>query len=68
MSLILTCKEAHKLASEGLDRTLSMTERARMHMHLTVCEACRNFNGQMQMLRQAMQKLTPVDQKDEEGP
>lgn len=66
MSIILTCKEAHRLTSEGLDRELSMTERARVRMHLAVCDACRNFNGQMQLLRRAMRGLTAADDEAEE--
>jgi predicted anti-sigma-YlaC factor YlaD len=42
-----------------MDRELSMIERARVQMHLLVCAACRNFNEQMQLLRQAMRQLTP---------
>jgi predicted anti-sigma-YlaC factor YlaD len=58
MKFRLTCKEAHRLVSEGLDRDLGIVERVRIRMHLTVCDACTNFNGQMILLRQAMHKLT----------
>jgi predicted anti-sigma-YlaC factor YlaD len=57
MSLKPTCKEVHRLTSEGLDRELSMLERARVHLHLLVCEACRNFDSQMRILRRAMRRL-----------
>ena len=59
MSLKPTCKEVHHLTSEGMDRELSLVERTRMRMHLLVCTACRNFTGQMALLRRAMQNLTP---------
>lgn len=59
MSLKPTCKEVHRLTSEGMDRELSLVERTRMRMHLLVCTACRNFTGQMALLRRAMQNLTP---------
>lgn len=52
-----TCKEVHRLASEGMDRELSMLERTRVRMHLLVCETCRNFSGQMQLIRRAMRRL-----------
>jgi predicted anti-sigma-YlaC factor YlaD len=61
MRFKLTCKEAHRLVSEGLDRDLSIVERLRMRMHLTVCDACTNFNGQMALLRKAMHNLTVPD-------
>ena len=58
MKLKLTCKEAHRLVSEGMDRDLGLLERLRVRMHLAVCEACTNFNGQMVLLRQAARRLT----------
>jgi hypothetical protein len=61
MGLKPTCKEVHRLVSEGLDRDLSLVERLRMRLHLLVCDACTNFNGQMALLRQAMRKLTVPD-------
>ena len=57
MRFLLTCKQAHQMVSEGLDRHLSLPERTRLRMHLTICDACTNFNGQMQLLRQAMRRL-----------
>lgn len=58
MKFRLTCKDAHRLVSEGLDRDLSVFERLRIRAHLTVCDACTNFNGQMILLHKAMQRLT----------
>lgn len=60
MLIRLTCKEAHRIVSEGLDRDLGLFERTRLRLHLGVCDACTNFNGQMQTLRRAMKKL-PLD-------
>jgi hypothetical protein len=61
-----TCREVHRLVSEGLDRDLSLVERTRMRLHLMVCEACTRFNGQMSLLRQAMRGFPPPD--GEENP
>ncbi|HYD63025.1 MAG TPA: zf-HC2 domain-containing protein [Noviherbaspirillum sp.] len=66
MSLKPTCKEVHRLTSEGLDRELTMVERARVQMHLMVCNACRNFTDQMNLIRKAMRKLGPDGGKDAE--
>lgn len=57
MKLLLTCKQAHQMVSEGLDRQLSLTERGRLKMHLSICDACTRFQGQMGLLRSAMQRL-----------
>ncbi|HTD02559.1 zf-HC2 domain-containing protein [Undibacterium sp.] len=61
MLIRLTCKEAHRIVSEGLDRDLGLFERTRLRLHLGVCDACTNFNGQMQTIRQAMQKMQSQD-------
>jgi len=63
MSLKPTCREVHQLTSESLDRDLTMTEHARVQMHLLGCSACRNFTGQMQLLRKAMRRLSIDDDK-----
>lgn len=64
-----TCKEAHRLVSEGLDRKLSLGERTRLQLHLIICIACRNFDGQMLLLRRAMRAFEPPDvQPDHQEP
>jgi len=68
MSIKPTCREVHQLTSEGMDRELSVVERARMHMHLLICTACRNFTEQMRFLRRAMQELTPEQQDKPKRP
>lgn len=67
MSLKPTCKEVHRLTSEGMDRELSLVERARVRMHLLVCKACRTFTDQMQLIRRAMRKLMPSEDTGREG-
>jgi hypothetical protein len=56
-----TCREVHRLVSEGMDRDLSLVERTRMRLHLMVCEACTRFTGQMDLLRRAMRQGPPSD-------
>jgi hypothetical protein len=57
-----TCREVHRLVSEGMDRDLSLVERVRMRLHLMVCAACTRFNGQMDLLRRAMRQMPPIDE------
>ncbi|HJV87201.1 MAG TPA: zf-HC2 domain-containing protein [Noviherbaspirillum sp.] len=64
MSLKPTCKEVHRLTSEGMDRQLSLVERMRVRMHLLVCTACQNFTAQMQLVRRAMRELLPPADQD----
>ena len=62
---MLNCKQVHALVSQGLDRDLSLSERARMKLHLMICKACTNFNGQMHFIRNAMQRHPIVDDEVE---
>jgi predicted anti-sigma-YlaC factor YlaD len=66
MRLLLTCKQAHRMVSEGLDRNLGPLERGRLRIHLSICDACTNFNRQMTILHRSM-KYLPLndDSKDD---
>lgn len=66
MPLKPTCREVHALVSQSQDRRLTLTERMRMRVHLLVCEACTRFNGQMLLIRRAMQRLSH-DSDDKSG-
>ncbi len=61
MGIMPSCKEVHRLVSEGMDRDLSLVERTRMRLHLVMCEACTRFTGQMDLLRRAMRAVPPSD-------
>lgn len=67
MGLKPTCREVHRLTSESLDRDLSVIERTRMRLHLMVCQACRNFGGQMDLIRLAMRRMDPARPQEPEG-
>ncbi|PWF55548.1 zf-HC2 domain-containing protein [Massilia glaciei] len=54
-----TCREVHRLVSEGMDRELGLVERVRVRLHLMVCQACTRFGGQMDLIRGAMRKGPP---------
>ncbi len=63
-----TCREVHRLVSEGLDRKLSFIERSRMRWHLMMCDACTRFTGQMDLLRRAMRNLPLSDEPSDRQP
>lgn len=48
---MLTCKEATRLVSESLDRSLDLRERLSLKVHLMMCAGCTQFNHQMAHLR-----------------
>jgi len=62
MAIKPTCKEVHQLVSERMDRELNMVEKLRLRLHMMICDACNNFNGQMKIIRRAMHEF-PLDKE-----
>ena len=54
----LTCKEASRLLSQGLDRDLGLAEQLALRLHLAVCTACARVNAQLAFLRRAIAGLS----------
>ena len=52
----LSCKEATRLLSQREDRSLSLAERAALHVHLAICRGCRAVGEQIPFLRRALAK------------
>jgi hypothetical protein len=55
--MMLSCKDVSHLVSQGLDRRLGWWERARVRLHLAICDGCTNFKRQMDFLRRAVREL-----------
>jgi len=55
--MMLSCKQAAQLASQGLDRRLGWFERVALRVHLAICDGCTNFSRQAAFLRRAMKRL-----------
>ncbi len=62
MNTKLSCKDVARLLSDEQDQELPPGERARMRLHLVICQACRNVEEQMQFLRRAMKQLGRGDE------
>jgi hypothetical protein len=60
----LTCKEVARILSDGQDAALPPAERARLRLHMVVCEACRNVEQQLDFLRRLVRKSGPDDRDD----
>lgn len=54
--MMLNCKQASELMSQGQDRDLSLQERVSLRLHLLVCHGCRNFSAQLQVMRAACRR------------
>jgi len=55
---MISCKEATRLVSQGLDRKLGAWAGLRLRLHLAICDACSAFTKQMKFLRRAIQRLS----------
>jgi predicted anti-sigma-YlaC factor YlaD len=57
----LTCKDVARILSDGLDEEMTGAERARLRVHLVICEACRNVEQQFDLLRRLVRKSGPSE-------
>jgi predicted anti-sigma-YlaC factor YlaD len=57
MKLRLSCQEVSRLLSAQQEQAMPAPERARLRLHLVMCEACRNVDDQMAFIRSAMKRL-----------
>ena len=57
----LTCKEASRLLSQGLDRDLTLAQRTQLQLHLAVCTACTRVKSQFEFLRRALSAYSKGD-------
>lgn len=53
----LKCRDAARLASQAMDRRLSLGERVSLRVHLAICDGCTNFRNQLEFLRDAVRRL-----------
>lgn len=54
---MLSCRDASRLASQALDRTLSLRERFNLRLHLCICMGCQAFARQLQQIRKTCQRI-----------
>jgi len=64
MAIRLSCKEASRLISEGMDRHLSFREKIVLWLHVRVCDACSRFTKQLVFLRRALNALPGPDEPE----
>lgn len=62
---MLNCKQASQLISQSLDRPLSFSERLQLKVHLLMCDACRRFKQQLNLLKGHIKALMQKVETDE---
>jgi predicted anti-sigma-YlaC factor YlaD len=60
----LTCHDVSRILSDGLDAEMAPAERARLRLHMVICEACRNVEHQFDLLRRLVRRDPPDDPDD----
>ena len=63
---MLNCKQASKLISQSLDRPLSWTERCQLKLHVVICNPCRRFAKQLQLLAAAIHLRSKMMENDQD--
>lgn len=63
MKLMPSCKEVSELLSQGQDRPLTAAERFGTRLHLLLCEGCRQFARQLDILRSAVRRYVEGDSR-----
>ncbi len=56
LGVMLDCKEVSRLVSRRQDERLPLPDRLRMWFHMLWCDACRAFERQTALLREAMRR------------
>lgn len=62
MKLIPSCRETSELVSQAQDRPLTFRERVRVHVHLPLCNGCRNFRRQLEFIRHVARRYAARDE------
>jgi len=57
----MTCKDVYPLISEEMDRSLSLSGRLRLKIHLAICILCDIYRKQLQILRNLARNLGKED-------
>lgn len=55
--MMITCKEAARMVSEGLDKNLAPVEQRRLKAHLAICRGCQGISERMAFLRRAVKRV-----------
>ncbi|MFC1836449.1 zf-HC2 domain-containing protein [Thermodesulfobacteriota bacterium] len=60
--MMLSCKEAAKLVSESLDRSLTFRQRLSLRVHLLMCRFCSRFQKQALLIKEAARRMAHEDE------
>lgn len=58
---MLSCRDSTELMSEARERPLTRRERLALRLHWAICAACRRFDRQIDVLRDAARRFAARD-------
>ena len=61
----MNCKEISRIASQAMDRPLTLRERVSVWMHMGICDPCRQFVAQLRLLRAILKQQSRQEENDE---
>ena len=61
---MLKCQDASRLQSQSQDRRLTLREKMGLRLHLWICDSCREFSRQLQLIRGACRRIQESEQMD----
>lgn len=67
MLFMPTCKEAAALLIANEDRLISLSDRAKIRLHMMACKTCPNFERQLLTMRNAMRQWRNYAPNDTEN-
>ena len=59
---MMMCREAARLITVSYQRPLRWREQVSLRVHLAICDACRNFKKQMNLVTDAAQRFALQEQ------
>ncbi|SJN53157.1 hypothetical protein VR7878_00204 [Vibrio ruber DSM 16370] len=63
---MMNCKQATRLLSERMERTLTTKEKLALRLHTGMCSSCRRFGKQMDDIRLLSKSYMYTELKDKE--
>ena len=65
MKIVLSCKEAARIVSEGLDTKLTLSKKLSLRLHLVMCKGCTLYQKQITALKSLFHDYNnKVEQED----
>ncbi|WP_021020546.1 zf-HC2 domain-containing protein [Vibrio gazogenes] len=64
--MMMNCKQATRLLSERMERTLTTKEKLALRLHTSMCSSCRRFGNQMDDIRLLSKRYMSAELKDKE--